>query len=107
LDALFAAVIPEGEDYYVSYPFACTDMGQTTGLVFSRLGPDAEVRDRIARAFWGLLVAEGSDRLSDFSAPGVGFDTGDGYDTELEVGYSRGVFYAEDMRDSAAEEDFG
>jgi hypothetical protein len=60
--------------------------------------------DRIARAFWGLLLSEGADRLTGFSAAGIGFDTGDDY-TEIEVGYSRGEFYAMDMHDPLADED--
>jgi hypothetical protein len=99
LDAAFVAVLPVGEDCWAAYPFACTDVCGVTGLVFSRCGPTAAVRDRIARAFWGLLVSEGANRLSPFTVPGVGFDTGDGYDTELVVGYSRGEFFAEDMRE--------
>lgn len=103
LDAAFVAVLPEGEEFWVAYPFACTDVCQSTGLVFSRLGPLPTVRDRIARAFWGLLVAEGTENLSQFTAPGVGFDTGDGYDTELVIGYSHGEFFADDMRDPVDE----
>ena len=103
LDAAFVAVLPEGEEFWAAYPFVCTDICQATGLVFSRLGPPSGVKDRISRAFWGLLLAEGAGRLSAFTAPGVGFDTGDGYDTELVVGYSRGQFFAEDMRDSESD----
>ena len=99
LDAAFVAVLPVGEECWEAYPFAVTDSCQATGLVFSRLGPSPALRDRIARAFWGLLLAEGGERLSPFTAPGVGFDTGDGYDTELVVGYSHGEFFAEDMRE--------
>jgi hypothetical protein len=100
LDAAFAAVLAEGQASWVAYPFACTDLCGRTGLVFSRQGPGTEVRDRVAQAFWGLLLAECTNTLSEFSAPGVAFDTGDGYDTELILGYSRGEFYAEDMRDN-------
>lgn len=103
LDAAFVAVVPDGEQCWVAFPFVCTDAHQTTGLVFSSRGPDADLRERIARAFWGLVVSEGVEQLSPFTAPGVGFDTGDGYDTELVVGYSRGEFFAEDMRDPEAE----
>jgi hypothetical protein len=103
LDAAFAAVLPDGEGCWAAYPFACTDAGLGTGLVFSRRGPPSATRDRIARAFWGLLVAEGAERLSPFTAAGVGFDTGDGYDSELVVGYARGTFFAEDMRDPSDE----
>jgi hypothetical protein len=104
LDAVFVAVVFDSTGAGVAYPFACTDRGYATGLVFSRLGPDADARERIARAFWGLLLSEDADRLSGFSAAGIGFDTGDDY-TEIEVGYSRGEFYALDMRQSLAEED--
>ena len=100
LDAAFFAVLLDAGGSGVAYPFACTDADHATGLVFSRLGPGAEVRDRIAQGFWGLLVVEGANRLSEFSAGGIGFDTGDGYDTEIEVGYSQGRFYAHDLRDS-------
>lgn len=99
LDALFVVVaaLPQGEDRWIAYPFACTDICGATGLIFSRRAPDPDLRNRIARAFWGLLVAEGDDHLSPFTADRIGFDTGDGYDTELTVGYSRGRFFAEDM----------
>lgn len=102
LDAAFAAVLRESGSCWTAYPFACTDAFQATGLVFSRHGPDVSVRDRIARAFWGL-VCEGAEEPSPFTAAGVGFDTGDGYDTELVVGYSRGEFFAEDMHDAEDE----
>jgi hypothetical protein len=105
LNTAFVAVLPETEKCLAAYPFACTDDCQSTGLVFSRLGPPSNVRERIARAFWCLLLAGGAQQLSEFKAPRVGFDTGDGYDSELLVGYSRGEFYAEDMRDSECEED--
>ena len=76
-------------------------MGSTD---ISKRGPPRELEERIAGAFWGLLLAEGAEQLSEFCAPGIGFDTGDGYDTELVVGYSRGQFFAEDMRDGVADE---
>jgi len=109
LDAAFVAVLPEGEGCWVAYPFACTDVRHATGLVFSRRGPDADLRDRIAAAFWGLLVAESSDRLSPFTAPNVGFEINDAdvdgvFRTELVVGYSRGAFFAEGAFDPNSDE---
>src|SRR5579872_2603884 len=47
LDAAFVAVVSEGEGCWAAFPFACTDVCQATGLVFSRLGLPAAVRDRI------------------------------------------------------------
>ncbi len=105
LDTAFVAVVAEAEKCWIAYPFVCTDDCQSTGLVFSRFGPPSDVRERIARAFWSLLLAGGAWQLSEFNAPRVGFDTGDGYDSELLVGYSHGEFYAEDMRDSECEDD--
>jgi hypothetical protein len=99
LDAGFVAVFLDNSGCGLAYPFACTDAGQGTGLVFSNAGPDTGLRKRIAQAFWGLLQAEAKDHLSAFVAERVAFDTGDGYDTELEIGYARGQFYAVDLLD--------
>lgn len=100
LDTAFVAVLLDGEKSGVAWPFACTG----NGIVFSRLGPTAALRDRIAAAFWSILFTEGADQLSDFIAERVAFDTGDGYDTELVIGCLRGEFYANDLHDEQEDE---
>jgi hypothetical protein len=110
LDAAFVAVLPEGEGCWAAYPFACTDESRKTGLVFSRRVSEADLRDRIARAFWGLLVAEGAGRLSPFTASGVLFleynwDGDAMLGTLLVVGYSGGRFFAEELIDPGEEDD--
>jgi hypothetical protein len=103
LDALFFAVLLGAGRSGVAYPFACTDDGPSTGLVFSQLGPDAQVRERIATAFWRLLFAQGPEHLSTFAIAGVELDEyGDG--GEIEVGYSRGHFYVVNLSDPPDEE---
>jgi hypothetical protein len=99
LDAAFVAVLLDDGGRGVAYPFVCTDLG----LVFSHAGPEPPMQDRIAEAFWRLLLTEAENRLSEFVAERVAFDTGDGYDTELEIGYSRGQFYAYDLRQPGEE----
>ncbi len=96
LDALFFAVLLDAGEGGEAYPFACTDDGLSTGLVFSRLGPNAQVQERIAAAFWGLLLAEGPEHLAGFSACGIRFEAED-FETDVEAGYAHGRFYAVDL----------
>ena len=64
LDAAFLAV-ETGSDF--AYPFHCSDVYGKTGLIFSPEGPQAEMQDKIARAFWSLLLRDPED-LADFEA---------------------------------------
>jgi hypothetical protein len=72
LDVGFVAV-PEGSP--IGLPFVCADDYGRTGLMFSPDGPDQDTQEKIARAFWGLLL-EGRDDVADFDAtvyhPGAG-----------------------------------
>jgi hypothetical protein len=101
----FAVLLLDTESSGVAHPFACTDQGMGAGLVFSRLGPGVELRERIAKAFWGLLLTEGASRLSDFSLPRFEFETDDGDSPEVEVGYARGRFYCQEVHEQTVEEE--
>jgi hypothetical protein len=58
-----------------AFLFECADYYGRTGLVFSPKGPAKATQDRIARAFWSILLREPDD-LADFEArvfhPGAG-----------------------------------
>lgn len=112
LNAGFVAVWEEPAGEFVALPFAVTDdVCGYARLVFSRREP-ADVRRRIARQFWNLLAARGTDQ--DFRAEGLewyaAFDP-EGLDVEevmWEVGRWRGVYYAECVaHDGHYDPDFG
>jgi len=108
LNVAFVAVVPIEPQFSAGYLFACTDSFATTGLVFSRQGPNETLRSRIAQAFWKLLLDQSADQLTSFSADrihdeevaafsadriqnGISIE----YVEEFVVGFSGGEFYVE------------
>jgi hypothetical protein len=59
----FLAVVTEQDGTLVGVPFWCNDYYLKTGLIFSEQEdpPPKEVADRIAAAFWSLLLSEPND----------------------------------------------
>jgi hypothetical protein len=59
LQATLIAVVCQGDDSLIGVPFSCTDYYLKSGLMFSETEdpPPGELADRIAAAFWNLLLA--------------------------------------------------
>lgn len=63
--AAFLAVLPEQNNLAV--PFECTDNYLESSLMFSSENPPPrDLQERIAKAFWGLLLTE-PDELKDYN----------------------------------------
>lgn len=78
----FLALMKEEDGRYVGVPFECSDYYGRAGLMFSSEdSPPPELQDRIAKAFWSLLLAE-PDEMEDYrdstfhSGAGVWLDFG-------------------------------
>jgi hypothetical protein len=64
--ASFLALIEGEDDRYVGIPFECSDYYGRSELIFSSEdSPPLEVQDRIANAFWSLLLSE-PDAIADY-----------------------------------------
>jgi len=62
LEQAFVACEPSGTSGdWDAYPFVCLEYNLCAGLRFSPEGPPAELRERIAHAFWGLLLQNPDD----------------------------------------------
>jgi hypothetical protein len=72
LDVGFVAVPAQSA---FGFPFLCADNYGRTGLMFSPNGPEKEIQEKIAAAFWSLLL-QSPDDVADFEAtayhPGAG-----------------------------------
>jgi hypothetical protein len=72
LDVGFVAVPTESA---VGFPFVCTDYYGRTGLMFSTKGPGQNTQEKIAAAFWSLLLQSPDDVADHETAvyhPGAG-----------------------------------
>ena len=87
LDVGFIAYLPDQEPRFI--PFVCTDIELNAELRFNR-SLDRNIRDRIAEAFWYLLV-DAPENLATFRDRLWTFD-GHGYSSMM-YGYWKGRFH--------------
>jgi hypothetical protein len=98
-DRPFVALIPAPDGGFDGIPFQCIDHYGDTELMFSQHQPPVELRERIAVAFWDLILNDQA-AIADYSD--VMYHSGGG--KEFRFGVKNGVIFIDEAWNELAKE---